>query len=196
MALDRVGTVHSMSAAPFVISVVGPSGVGKTTLIEGLIGILRDDGLAVGTVKHAPHGFDVDRPGSDSWRHRQAGAELTLLAGAGGAVLFIGSPLEPTRSGPHHRPAGPAEVDLVAQLVGRLFGDVDLVLAEGFAPLHDALIEVRRADVPPKQTHQLTQPWMTLTDAPAGSDEYHFTELGKVAARIVERVRSHADAKP
>lgn len=68
-----------------IVSFVGSSGVGKTTVVEQLIPLVRAAGLRVGTVKHAPHGHDVDRVGSDSWRHRQAGADAVLLAGADGA---------------------------------------------------------------------------------------------------------------
>lgn len=57
-----------------VIGLAGPSGVGKTTLIEGMIASLRAQGLRVSVIKHAHCGFDLDRPGKDTWRHRQAGA--------------------------------------------------------------------------------------------------------------------------
>src|SRR5271165_99046 len=56
------------------IGFAGWSGAGKTTLIKGLIPELNRRGLSVSTIKHAHHGFDVDRPGKDSYEHRAAGA--------------------------------------------------------------------------------------------------------------------------
>jgi molybdopterin-guanine dinucleotide biosynthesis protein B len=60
--------------SPPVVSVVGHSGSGKTTLLEKLISGLKDRGYSVGTIKHDVHGFEMDRPGKDSWRHKKAGA--------------------------------------------------------------------------------------------------------------------------
>lgn len=59
----------------------GYSGSGKTTLIEQVIPRLVNQGLTVSLLKHTHHDFDLDRPGKDSWRHRQAGAQEVLLAG-------------------------------------------------------------------------------------------------------------------
>ena len=56
----------------------GWSGSGKTTLIERLVPRLAARGLTVSLVKHAHHSFDVDQPGKDSWRHRQAGCEAGI----------------------------------------------------------------------------------------------------------------------
>ena len=66
----------------------GYSGSGKTTLIEKLIPIFAGEGARVSVIKHAHHGFDLDRPGKDSWRHRQAGAgEVLVASGARWALL-------------------------------------------------------------------------------------------------------------
>ena len=58
----------------------GPSGAGKTTLMEGVIHNLKAAGQRVSVVKHAHKGFDIDTPGKDSWRHRQAGAFEVVVA--------------------------------------------------------------------------------------------------------------------
>jgi molybdopterin-guanine dinucleotide biosynthesis protein B len=58
----------------------GPSGAGKTTLMEGVIRELKAAGQRVSVVKHAHQGFDIDTPGKDSWRHRQAGAFEVVVA--------------------------------------------------------------------------------------------------------------------
>lgn len=63
-----------------VIGFAGWSGSGKTTLVEGVIASLVLAGQRVAVVKHAHHDFDIDLPGKDSWRHRQAGAREVIVA--------------------------------------------------------------------------------------------------------------------
>lgn len=63
-----------------ILSIIGKSKSGKTTLIEKLIPELKSRGLRVGTIKHAHHGFEIDHPGKDSFRHREAGAEIVVLS--------------------------------------------------------------------------------------------------------------------
>jgi molybdopterin-guanine dinucleotide biosynthesis protein B len=111
-----------------VLGLVGWSGSGKTTLLVALLPLLRARGLRVSTVKHAHHGFDMDRPGKDSHRHRQAGAHEVLVAGAGRWALL-------------HEVAGaePALPDLLARL-----DPVDLVLVEGFKSHPFPKLEVHR----------------------------------------------------
>jgi len=63
-----------------LVSIVGKSNSGKTTLVEKLIPELAKRGYRVATIKHNKHGFDIDHEGKDSWRHRQAGACATVIA--------------------------------------------------------------------------------------------------------------------
>jgi molybdopterin-guanine dinucleotide biosynthesis protein B len=95
----------------------GWSGSGKTTLIDNLLPELVARGIRVSTVKHAHHDFDVDQPGKDSWRHRQAGASEVLVASGRRWALM-------------HELRGEAEPDLV-ELV-RHMSPVDLLIVEGF----------------------------------------------------------------
>ena len=104
-----------------VVAVVGRSGVGKTTLLERLLPVLRASGLAVGCVKHASHGFLADRPGKDSYRLFEAGSEAVALISRHQVATFR------RRDGD----AG-AEVSLFAA-VATLPAGLDLVLAEGFS---------------------------------------------------------------
>ena len=62
-----------------VFGFAGWSGSGKTTLIEQVIPEITRRGFKVSVIKHAHHGFDIDKPGKDSWRHREAGASEILL---------------------------------------------------------------------------------------------------------------------
>jgi molybdopterin-guanine dinucleotide biosynthesis protein B len=62
-----------------IICISGYSGSGKTTLMVKLIAILSSYGLHVGTIKHDVHGFDIDKPGKDSFRHKAAGASTSVI---------------------------------------------------------------------------------------------------------------------
>jgi len=112
------------------IGFAGWSGAGKTTLIVRLIPELNRRGFGVSTIKHAHHGFDVDRPGKDSYEHRTAGAREVLVVSANRLALmreFRGAP-------------EPSLADLL-----RLVAPVDLVLVEGFKRDPLPKIEVYRA---------------------------------------------------
>ena len=113
-----------------VIGLAGWSGAGKTTLVTKLIAVLNRRGLTVSTLKHAHHGFDVDRPGKDSFEHRAAGAQEVLVASGRRWALV-------------HELRGAPEPGLAA-LLARL-SPVDLVLVEGFKAGRHPKIEVHRA---------------------------------------------------
>lgn len=68
-----------MSRVP-IVSVVGKSGSGKTTFLEKLLPELKRRGYRVATVKHDTHGFDIDHPGKDTWRHARAGADVVVIS--------------------------------------------------------------------------------------------------------------------
>jgi molybdopterin-guanine dinucleotide biosynthesis protein B len=111
------------------IGFIGYSNSGKTTLIEKLIPLLTARGLSVSAVKNAHHGFDMDRPGKDSYRYREAGASQVLIATSQRWALLTETPEAPA----------PLET-LLAQLA-----PCDIVLVEGFkSEGHVPRIEVRR----------------------------------------------------
>lgn len=112
---------------PAVISIVGKSESGKTTLIEKLIPRLKQRGYRIGVVKHAHHGFDMDHEGKDSYRHRRAGAHTVGVASPGQLAMvkdMRGESLE----------------DLIPY-----FADVDLLITEGFKRDRAPKIEVFRS---------------------------------------------------
>jgi len=112
------------------IGVIGFSNSGKTTLIEKLIPIFRARGLAVAAIKNAHHGFDMDRPGKDSYRYRDAGAGQVLIATGQRWALLT------------ETPAAPAPLEHLLDLLA----PCDLVIVEGFKSEGDIpRIEVRRA---------------------------------------------------
>jgi molybdopterin-guanine dinucleotide biosynthesis protein B len=111
-----------------VIGFCGYSGAGKTTLIEGLIPRFVSHGLKVSLIKHAHHGFDIDKPGKDSWRHREAGASEVLLLTDRRWVLM------------HESREVPPQLD---EMIARL-SPCDLVVLEGFKTSSFDKIEVHR----------------------------------------------------
>lgn len=111
--------------------VVGWKNAGKTTLVERLVTEIAGRGFSVSTVKRAHHMVDVDQEGTDSWRHRQAGAREVVLASA-------------TRYAIMHELRDEAEPALET-LLGQM-APVDIVIAEGFKRGTHPKIEVRRAD--------------------------------------------------
>ncbi len=114
-----------------VVCFAGASGVGKTTLIEGVIPAMRALGQRVSVVKHAHHGLEIDHPGKDTWRHRQAGAFEVVAASAERLVLMR----------EFERPASLS----VHQLIAELYGGVDWVLVEGFKHSNLMKLELIRA---------------------------------------------------
>ena len=113
-----------------VIGLAGWSGAGKTTLIVKLIPALKARGVSVSTIKHAHHDFDVDKPGKDSHRHREAGADEVLVASARRWALM------------HEvRDEAPGLLDLLDRL-----SPVDLVIVEGFRRGALAKLEVHRVE--------------------------------------------------
>lgn len=179
-----------MSVRPLVVSFVGPSGVGKTTVIESLVAALAARGLRVGTAKHAPHGFQVDREGSDSWRHRAAGAERVLLMGSASAVVFLGAP-EDGSGGDHHRPSSPVDADRMVELLDAQMSSMDVVLVEGFAPFSDRVVVVERSTVAPKVDLVPVDVWLTVSDRGGGDDcSFGFDELDRLVVRLVDERNS------
>jgi molybdopterin-guanine dinucleotide biosynthesis protein B len=115
---------------PPVFIFVGHSGSGKTTLIEKLLRELSGRGLRVATIKHAHHKVELDTPGKDSWRYKQAGAVMSMLVTSNELQLV----------------ADAVDRREPAQLARRFLGEADLVLAEGFSHAAGAKIEVLRRE--------------------------------------------------
>ncbi len=113
-----------------VFGIIGFKNSGKTTLVERLVTELTGRGLRVSTVKHAHHNFDLDQPGKDSARHREAGASQVVIASANRWAVMseLRGDAEPT----------------LAELLARL-DPVDLVLVEGFKGGDHPRLEVHRS---------------------------------------------------
>ena len=116
---------------PSVLGLIGRPDCGKTTLIEKLIPALAEQGLRVGTIKHHHGDIQMDTPGKDTWRHKQAGARVVLLSSPVGIGLVRDTDGDTS----------------VEELISQYFGDVDLVIAEGYKGALFPKIEVFRSAV-------------------------------------------------
>ena len=112
-----------------IVSLVGKSGVGKTTVLERLIREMKRRGYRVGTIKHDTHGFEVDKPGKDSWRHAQAGSDAVAISGPHKMALIR-----------------TLDAEMSVEDVAQLMGDVDLVITEGYKRGDKPKIEVTRQE--------------------------------------------------
>lgn len=114
-----------------IVSIVGKSNSGKTTLIEKLIPILKRRGYRVATIKHDVHGFEMDREGKDTYRHFHCGADGVLISSPRKMALIKRVEREAT----------------LEELTSRFYSDMDIVLTEGFKSLDKPKIEVFRSEV-------------------------------------------------
>jgi len=151
-----------------VFGLAGWSGSGKTTLLVALIPELVSRGITVSTLKHAHHAFDVDQPGKDSWRHRQAGAREVMISSQNRWALM-------------HELRGAPEPTF-EELVRRM-SPVDLLLVEGFKHHPHPKIEVCRPSLGKPLLHPedplvvaiasdemlpgVSLPWLPLSDISA-----------------------------
>ena len=113
-----------------VVGLAGWSGAGKTTLITRVVPLLNRRGIRVATVKHAHHAFEIDRPGKDSWLHREAGAsEVAIVSSRRWAIV--------------HELRGESEPTLT-EVLAKL-SPADLVIVEGFKRHTLPKLEIFRA---------------------------------------------------
>lgn len=131
-----------------IISVVGNSGVGKTTFLERLVRELKARGYRLATIKHDVHNFDIDRPGKDSWRLTQAGSDIVMLSSPRRLALMEEVQEERT-------------LDDLAAMVG---DRVDLVLTEGYRGAAALKIEVSRQAHSTALTARLEELLAVVTD--------------------------------
>ncbi|HHW07185.1 MAG TPA: molybdopterin-guanine dinucleotide biosynthesis protein B [Clostridia bacterium] len=162
-----------MKQVPLVSIVSARSGTGKTTFMEKLIAELVRRGYKVGAVKSDAHGFEIDKPGKDSWRFTQAGAVATAIVGPR-KFAFI----QETKT--------KKDLDEVAGLMQ----DVDLILVEGYKMAMKPRIEIVRAE---KGREIISPPEYlvaVVTDIPdltAPAPVFSFEDYPRVADLIVAK---------
>ena len=160
---------------PPVLAFIGKPNCGKTTLIEKLIPALADKGVRVGTIKHHHGEIQMDTPGKDTWRHKQAGAQVVLLSSPVGIGLIQDT----------------AEDTPVEDLVNRHFQNVDLVVVEGYKWSTLPKIEVFRSAV---YDEPMQEPGETLiamvSDVEIRQDLpwFKYDEIGSVVEFILDKI--------
>lgn len=126
----QTGGMRNDNARHAVSFVSACSNSGKTTLIEKIVIILKARGLRVAVVKHASAGFDLDKPGKDSWRFQEAGADTVILVGPGKMALMRKIARDPS-----------------ADELADFLTDVDIVIHEGFKKTSKDKIEIFRQGI-------------------------------------------------
>jgi molybdopterin-guanine dinucleotide biosynthesis adapter protein len=128
---NSFGMVYDCITMIPIVSIVGKSNSGKTTLIEKLIAELTQRGWRVATIKHNRHGFEIDHEGKDSWRHRKAGAVATVLVSPRQVAVM-------------------EDVDAdygLDEIRERYIRNADLILAEGYKENPHPKIEIFRTEL-------------------------------------------------
>jgi len=113
-----------------VISIVGRSNCGKTTYLEKLIQELKNRDYKVATIKHDVHGFDIDKPGKDTWRHAQAGADIVCISSPWKMAMIK-----------------KVEEEIPLDEVIAYIDGVDIIFTEGYKRENKRKIEVFRSEV-------------------------------------------------
>jgi molybdopterin-guanine dinucleotide biosynthesis protein B len=159
-------------AAP-VVCIVGKSGSGKTTLMEKLIPELNRMGLQVGSIKHDVHGFEMDQPGKDSWRHKQAGSKTSIIS----SPQRIGMVMD-------------VDHDHSLDELALFFPGVDIILAEGYKKRDKPKVEIFRREVhsqPLCQNDKTLVAMMTDTNVDLGVPRFPTHDIRGLALFLAER---------
>ena len=153
-----------------IISIVGKSESGKTTLLEGLIGGLKQRGYKVAVVKHSGEDFELDTAHKDSWRFSRAGSEVSAISSAHQLAVMknLARDLEPRE---------------LAQFIG---SDYDLMLTEGFKQSNHLKIEVHRKEQGKELLSPPQQLLAVVTDEPLSVDVPQFSR--EEIAEIVDLI--------
>ncbi len=165
---------------PPVVAVVGKSNAGKTTFLEKLIRELKKRNIRVGTIKHDVHGFDMDKPGKDTWRHARAGADTVAISSP--AKVAVIKKLKEEMS-----------LDRLAEMIS----DVDIILTEGYKRSDKPKIEINRTA---RSTELLCAPGELIalvSDAEwdIGVPVFDLDDAAGVAALLEERYELPGDKR-
>ena len=157
-----------------IICIVGASNSGKTTFLEKLIPELRGRGYRIGTVKHDAHGFEMDREGKDTWRHRRAGASTIAISSPAQVATIRQTDSELT----------------LDELAGRFFWTEDLIITEGYKRSRFPKIEIFRTAIEPAPICGPSDNLLAVvTDDPVTVEvpTFGFAEVARLADLIEDR---------
>lgn len=132
-----------------IISVVGKSNVGKTTLLVKLLPELKNRGYRIATVKHDVHGFSIDQPGKDTWKHAQAGADTVVISSPRKIAIMENVEKEKT-------------LDEIAEKLDH----IDLIITEGYKRQDKPKIEVFRSVISDTLLCEKEELFAVVTDQP------------------------------
>ncbi|WP_275288361.1 molybdopterin-guanine dinucleotide biosynthesis protein B [Halomonas elongata] len=173
---DGVPATLALPEWPALLGIAAWSGTGKTTLLEQLLPALQQRGLRVAVIKHAHHDFDVDQPGKDSHRLRQAGAAPMLVASRARIAMMLETPDR-------------EEADL-AQLIEMVRPQApDLILVEGFKAWPLPKLELYRSELG-QSARAAVDPWVKAVAAkgdwqpPAGVECLNLDDLDALTAWV------------
>ncbi|WP_308636041.1 molybdopterin-guanine dinucleotide biosynthesis protein B [Paenibacillus silvisoli] len=156
--------------SPLILQIVGYKNSGKTTMLAALTKRLKQAGYTVGTAKHDAHDFTMDTPGTDTWKHQEAGADITAISSASRSAIISKRP-EPLS-------------DLLAHM-----RHVDIVLVEGFKQeRYPKLILLRSPEDFPLL--ELTNAIMTAA-WPNADAEPHLLPAARFEINDIEGIYSH-----
>jgi molybdopterin-guanine dinucleotide biosynthesis adapter protein len=159
-----------------VISFIGRSGVGKTTYLEKLIADLKRRGYRIGVVKHDIHGFEMDRPGKDTWRHAQAGADVVCISSFEKFALIKKMQRDMT----------------LDEIVARM-DDVDIILVEGYKNHSTLKVEIFRQASGREPLGRPEDIFAVISDVPLYSALPHFglEETATFADYLCQRIQEN-----
>ena len=163
-----------------VISIVGKSGSGKTTLLEKVIKKLKEGGIRVATIKHDAHRFEMDKPGKDTWRMAQAGADVVVISSSEKVAMIEKVPREKSLD------------EIVAMLP-----EVDIVLTEGYKSGDKPKIEVYRSEVHKERLCSPEELIAIVSDVELDDLEvprYHLDDIDGVAGEIKKYIEAYANS--
>ncbi|MEW5908963.1 MAG: molybdopterin-guanine dinucleotide biosynthesis protein B [Thermodesulfobacteriota bacterium] len=166
---------------PQLVTIVGNSSSGKTTVIEKLIVELKRKGYRIGAVKHAHHGYDIDQKGKDSFALKDAGADIVLVSSPGKIMMI--------------------KDDTESESLDRLesyFQGVDLVIAEGFKKEPRPKVEVFRSEVHSKPLFQGNKELVAMvSDSDISIDVplFRFHEIRKLSDFLENKFIKNIDSE-
>ena len=154
-----------------VVSFIGWSGVGKTTYLERLIPVLKGRGIRLALLKRDGHDFQMDRPGKDTWRFTQAGADVVAISNDSHAAVLLNRAV--------------SFGDLLDQI-----HDVDLILTEGYHALPYPQIEIHRRGFGALRCSQPERLVAMVTDEllPLELPQFDFEDLDGVCSLLLRRI--------
>ena len=161
-----------------VVSLVGNSNSGKTTLLEKVVRELKLRGYRVAVIKHSHHDFDIDQPGKDSWRLTQAGSDIVVISSPVKLALFE----RVTKDTP------------LEQIAALLTDKVDIILTEGYKHSNAAKILIADTEQYQEQLYreeEILATVSTRSSAP-GIPQFNFDDVTSIVNLLVEQIGDHS----